>query len=205
MTNMTNFQKEKLQRNNKLAFFRGFLQHPDQVGSIIPSTRFLEQRIVDVASVAKARSVVELGPGTGGTTQAILDALLDDARFLAIELNPEFVSLIKSNPDPRLIVHQGSAEQIEQALALYDMAGPDVVVSGIPFSTMPNKLAHRILQGIWACLAPGGHFLAYQFRGRVVDLGQEYFGKPEVKVELLNVPPVRLYHWRKPMPGLANA
>lgn len=199
MNNMTNYQKEKAQWNNKFAFFKGFLQHPDQVGSIIPSSRFLEQRIVDVASIAKAKSVVELGPGTGGTTQAILDALLDDAKCLAIELNPEFVSLLKSNPDPRLIVHLGSAEKIEQALALYDMKCPDVVVSGIPFSTMQSNLAHRILQSIWACLVPGGCFVAYQFRGRVVDLGREFLGEPEINVELLNVPPVRLYHWRKPI------
>ena len=196
---MTNYQKEKVKRNDKFTFFRGFLRHPEQVGSIIPSSRFLEQRIVDLASIITASSVVELGPGTGGTSQAILDAMPDDARFLAIELNPEFVSLLKSNPDPRLIVHQGSAEQIEQALALYNMARPDVVISGIPFSTMPNTAGHNILQRIWACLVPGGHFIAYQFRGRVADLGRGFLGMPEIKVELLNVPPVRLYHWRKPI------
>lgn len=199
MTNMTNFQKEKVKWNDKFTFFRGFLRHPEQVGSIIPSSRFLEQRIVDVACINKARSVVELGPGTGGTTQAILDAMPDDAKFLAIELNPEFVSLLKSNPDPRLIVHHGSAEQVDQVVAHYNMAYPNVVISGIPFSTMPNKLAHRILQRIWTCLVPGGHFIAYQFRGRVADLGREILGRPEIKVELLNVPPVRLYHWQKPI------
>ena len=146
---MTNIQKEKVKWNDKFTFLRGFLQHPEQVGSIVPSSRFLEQRIVDIASINTVRSVVELGPGTGGTTQAILDAMLDDARFLAIELNPEFVSLLKSNPDPRLVVHHGSAELIEQALAQYNMACPDAVISGIPFSTMPNNLAYRILKSIW--------------------------------------------------------
>lgn len=199
MTNMTKYQEEKAKWNNKFTFFKGFLQHPDQVGSIIPSSRFQEQTIVDIASIGKARSVVELGPGTGGTTQAILDALLDDARFLAIEINPEFVSLLEINPDPRLIVHHSRSEHIEQALALYDMPRPDVVVSGIPFSTMPHKTARQILQSIWASLVPGGHFVAYQFRGHVADLGRKILGKPEVKVELLNVPPVRVYHWRKPV------
>jgi len=196
---MTTIQKEKVKWNDKFTFFRGFLQHPEQVGSIIPSSRFLEQRIVDIASITTVRSVVELGPGTGGTTQAILDAMLDEATFLAIELNPEFVSLLKTNPDPRLVVHHGSAERIEQALAYYNMTPPDAVISGIPFSTMPHMLATRILKSIWACLAPGGHFIAYQFRGRVADLGREILGIPEIKVELLNVPPVRLYHWRKPV------
>jgi phospholipid N-methyltransferase len=199
MANMMNHNQVKIPWNNAFTFLRGFLQHPDQVGSIVPSSRFLEQRLVDVASIARAKTVVELGPGTGGTTQAILDALLDDAKFLAIELNPEFASLLQSNPDPRLIVHHGSAEQIGQALALYDIPRPEVVVSGIPFSTMPDKLAHRILQNVWTCLVPGGNFTAYQFRGRVADLGRELLGKPEVTVELFNVPPVRVYCWKKPL------
>lgn len=200
MSDMTNIREAKLPWNSKLAFLRGFLQNPEQVGSVIPSSRFLEQRIVDVASIVSAKTVVELGPGTGGTTQAILDALQDDAKFLALELNSAFVSLLDANPDRRLIVHQGSAENIEHILALYDIPRPDVVVSGIPFSTMPSHQAQRILQSIWSCLIPGGHFVAYQFRGRVADLGRELFGRPEVKVELLNVPPVRLYKWRKPGP-----
>lgn len=200
MSDMTNIREAKLPWNSKLAFLRGFLQHPEQVGSVIPSSRFLEQRIVDVASIARAKTVVELGPGTGGTTQAILDALQDDAKFLALELNSAFVSLLDANPDRRLIVHHGSAENIEHILALYDIPRPDVVVSGIPFSTMPSRQAQRILQSIWSCLTPGGHFVAYQFRGRVADLGRELFGRPEVKVELLNVPPVRLYKWKKPDP-----
>lgn len=195
---MTNLQQERNRWNSRLAFFRGFLQHPDQVGSFVPSSKFLEKLLVDVASINKAKTVVELGPGSGGTTQAILDALPDDATFLAIELNPDFVSLLKSNTDSRLIVHHGNAEQIEQAIALYDIARPDVVVSGIPFSTMSSNLALRILHSIWSCLVPGGHFVAYQFRGRVADLGREFLGTPEIKVELLNVPPVRVYNWRKP-------
>jgi phospholipid N-methyltransferase len=126
----------------------------------------------------------------------------DDARMLAIELNSEFVSMLESNQDPRLVVHHGSAEHLTQALSLYDIARPDVVVSGIPFSTMPKSMAQRILHGIWSCLVPGGQFVAYQVRGRVAELGREYLGKPEVKVELLNVPPIRVYNWVKPQVAL---
>jgi phospholipid N-methyltransferase len=198
MDELTNLQQEKVLWNSKLAFLRGFFQHPEQVGSVMPSSRFLEQRLVDIASISSAKSVVELGPGTGGTTQAILDALRDDAKFLAIELSAEFVSLLKSNPDPRLIVHEGNAEDVEQALTRYDIPRPDVVISGIPFSTISSPQAHRILKNVWSCLVPGGHFIAYQFRGRVADLGRDILGRPEITMELLNVPPVRVYHWRKP-------
>lgn len=198
MDDIRDIKRARAQWNNGLAFFLGFLRHPEKVGSIIPSSRFLEQRIVSMADVAKARLVLELGPGTGGTTHALLDAMPKDGNLLAIELDAEFVSILKHDADPRLIVHQGSAEHIHQALDRYDLPQPQVVISGIPFSTMPPALGLRILNEVWACLSPGGHFIAYQFRGQVAHLGRTLFGKPEMEIELLNVPPIRLYRWRKP-------
>ncbi|HTP97136.1 MAG TPA: methyltransferase type 12 [Burkholderiales bacterium] len=185
-------------RSRNLAFFLGFVRNPELVGSVIPSSRFLSRRLAEAATLAKARVVVEFGPGTGGTTRAILDALPDDARLLAIEINPDFVSLLGTDRDPRLIVHRGSAEHVGDAIAQYGLDAPDVVISGIPFSTMPRALGRRILHAVWSCLAPGGTFVAYQFRESVARLGRELLGQPEVELELLNVPPVRVYSWRKP-------
>ena len=196
-----NLQRVRRQRGSGFAFFLGFLRRPHLVGSVIPSSRFLERRLVNVADIAKARLVVELGPGTGGTTRAILDTLSEESKLLAIEINPKFASLLGYDPDPRLIVHLGSAEYIPEALAIYGLSRPDAVVSGIPFSTMPFALGQRILSAVWSCLAPGGRFVAYQFRRQVVLLGRELLGTPEIEVELLNVPPVRVYHWRKPADG----
>jgi phospholipid N-methyltransferase len=185
-------------RNGRFSFFKGFLRHPSVVGSITPSSRFLERRIVAKSGIAQARMVVELGPGTGGTTQAILNALPDSSRLLALEIDPNFAAALKSLPDPRLHVHLGSAEQIGDALAHYGLQRPDAVVSGIPFSTMPAEDGRRILRAIWACLQPGGCFVAYQFLKRVAELDQATLGPPEVAIEFLNVPPVRLFRWQKP-------
>jgi phosphatidylethanolamine/phosphatidyl-N-methylethanolamine N-methyltransferase len=80
-----------------------------------------------------------------------------------------------------------------------------VVVSGIPFSTRPAALGRRILGEVWACLAPGGRFVAYQFRDRVAVLGRKLFGSPDIKVELLNAPPMRVYRWRKPASHASGA
>ncbi len=182
-----------------LAFLKGFLRHPDLVGSVIPSSRFLERRIVDAAVMPNAQFVVELGPGTGGTTRAILNSLSEDARLLAIEINPHFAALLKSFNDPRLVVHQGSAENIREVLESFNGLRPDAVVSGIPFSTMPPARGGRIIDAVWSCLAPGGYFVAYQFRSRVAELGRESLGQPETEVEFLNVPPVRLFRWQKPL------
>jgi phospholipid N-methyltransferase len=194
---IVNLQRFRLQSDQRLAFFKGFLRYPHCVGSVIPSSRFLERRLIDMAAVTTARLVVELGPGTGGTTRAILRALPEASTLLAIETIREFVSLLSTDPDPRLIVHLGSAEHIREALSSCALPCPDVVLSGIPFSTMPLSVGERILRAVWSSLAPGGRFVAYQFRERVAILGREVLGTPQVEVELLNVPPVRVYCWRK--------
>ena len=65
----------RLQPDDRFAFFRGFLKRPKQVGSIIPSSRFLERRVTRATRAHRAKLIVELGPGTGGTTRALLRAM----------------------------------------------------------------------------------------------------------------------------------
>jgi phospholipid N-methyltransferase len=195
---MLSLQRLRPQPDKRLAFLHGFLQRPQLVGSVIPSSRFLERRIVELSAIDAAHTVVELGPGTGGTTRAILRALPRDSRLCAIEISPQFVSLLRSNSDPRLTVYHGSAEHIQKALDHHGLSNPDVVLSGIPFSTMSFALGQRIIRSVWSSLAPGGQFVAYQFRDRVSVLGREILGAPKVEVELRNVPPMRVYCWRKP-------
>ncbi len=185
-------------QDHVLAFFRGFLTRPKEVGSIIPSSRFMEKRIVKTANLADAKLAIELGPGTGGTTKALLRAMAPDAKLLVIEINPDFVELLKDTiRDPRLIVHHGSAADIPEALRKHDLEHPDVILSGIPFSTMGKKLGLDILRSVYANLPKGGRFVAYQFRDRVESLGRDVFGPARVQTELLNVPPMRVYRWEK--------
>jgi phospholipid N-methyltransferase len=183
---------------HRIAFFQAFLRKPKEVGSIIPSSRFLMRRVARSAGVDRARVVVELGPGTGGSTRALLRAMRPDAKLLAIEINPRFARLIATSVrDPRLIVHTGSAEDIRGALKAHGLPAPDVVLSGIPFSTMPRSLGLAVVREVHEALAPGGRFVAYQVRDRVEILGREVFGPARVQTELLNVPPMRVYRWEK--------
>lgn len=196
---MINLQHLRFQPDRRLAFLQGFLKYPHLVGSVVPSSRFLERRLIESSGIGNARLVVELGPGTGGTTRAIMRAMHRDARLLAIEINPQFASLLESESDPRLTVHHGSAEDICEALAANDLGAPEVVVSGIPFSTISPSLGRGIINEVWKSLVPGGCFVAYQFRDRVANLGRELLGAPKVEVEFLNVPPMRFYRWDKPL------
>ena len=182
--------------SRNLDFFRGFLRNPEQVGSIIPSSRFLERRIISLAELGSARVVVELGPGTGGTTRAILAAMPAASRLLAIELEPRFGEILESIDDPRLVAHIGSAAELSSILRHHGLERPDVVISGIPFSTMPREVGTAVIEAVRDNLAPGGRFVAYQFRGHVGRLARPVLGKPDVVFEFLNVPPMRLYQWR---------
>ena len=184
-------------KDHRLAFLRGFLKKPKEVGSIIPSSRFMEKRIVRAAELARADVVIELGPGTGGTTRALLGHM--KRLRLAMEINPHFVRLLRRTiRDPRLIVHEGSAQEIASALADNGLGAADVILSGIPFSTMQREVGLGILHSVYDNLAPSGRFVAYQFRDRVGNLGRHVFGSPHVETELLNVPPMRIYRWDKP-------
>jgi phospholipid N-methyltransferase len=182
----------------RIAFLRGFVAHPQQVGSVIPSSHVLEQRLVRSARLLRARCVVELGPGTGGTTRAFLKAMPANAHLLAIELNEDFAARLRATiRDPRLAVVHGSAEFIDRFLAEQGLPAPDAVISGIPFSTMPRDVADRIAAAIARVLAPGGRFVAYQVRPHVADYTTPYLGQARKEWELINIPPVRVFTWTR--------
>lgn len=178
-------------------FFCGFLRNPESVGSVVPSSRFLERRLVRSAAIADAACVVELGPGTGGTTRALLDAMRPDARLLTIELDAHFAESLKEIGDRRLYSHHGSAADLGSILTEYGLDQPDAIVSGIPFSTMPSAVGTTILEAIRDQLAPGGRFVAYQLRGHVGRLGRPVLGPAQVEFEWLNVPPMRFFLWTR--------
>ena len=190
--------KSALTRLEKqVSFFRGFLEHPQQVGSVISSSAFLERRIITAGQVGSAKTVVELGCGTGGTTRAILDAMPADGRLLSIEINQQFYAMIEGIEDARLVAHHGSAEALAEVLDRYSLPAPEAIISGIPFSTMDERTALGILEAIELALAPGGRFVAYQVRGHVHTLGRRFFGPAQVELEPLNIPPARVFKWEK--------
>lgn len=191
--------KTRVASRNGVVFLRGFLMRPQEVGSVIPSSPFLERRLVQLADVAGAKRLVELGSGTGGTTRALLRAMAPDAQLVGMELNPLFLPVLERIGDPRLQIRQRNATDLPQLIADCGWDSVDLVVSGIPFSTMPRDIGSHIVQRIYESLAPGGRFVAYQMRSRVEELARPIFGPAEVELEILNIPPMRLYRWDKPL------
>ena len=183
--------------NGRLALFQEFLKHPLQIGSIISSSRFLEYRVVEAAGINSARTIVELGPGTGGTTRAILKAMAKFSKLLSIEINPHLHTLVSRIDDDRLIAHLGNANGLKEILTMYGLNSPEVLISGIPFSTMSQSSGSKILETISSVLAPGGRFVAYQVSKRVACLCKPILGPGQMEVELFNIPPLRVYRWKK--------
>jgi len=183
--------------DSRSVFFREFLKHPLQIGSVIPSSRFLERRIVEAAGVRSARTIVELGPGTGGTTRAILRVMAANAKLLTVEINPNFHAFARYVEDDRLIAHLGDALALKEIIDMYSLTAPEAVISGIPFSTMRDGSGEQVLDAIASVLAPGGCFVAYQVSKQVACICQPFLGPGRMQVELFNIPPLRVYRWEK--------
>jgi phospholipid N-methyltransferase len=178
-------------------FFRAFVKSPNIVASAIPSSAMLEQRTIRHMELETAKVVVEFGAGTGGLTRSILAAMRPDARLISIEFTAEFIPILERIDDPRFEIIKGCASSIGEQLEKRGLAGADAVVSGIPFSTLPPELCRRIAANLYAALNPGGRFVAYQFSDKVADFISPHMGAPAVERELVNIPPMRVYSWRK--------
>jgi phospholipid N-methyltransferase len=181
-------------RHSRLLFAREFLKHPILLGSVVPSSRFLVDRLLRQVDWPATRVLVEYGPGIGTFTAEILRRLRPDATLVAIEASREFVrDLQHSYPDRRLAVVHNSAAEVRGVLDELQLQAADVIVSGIPFSTLRHHERDRILCESKLALRPGGRFLAYQFSGKLRTDLERVFGEVERDLEPFNVLPARIF------------
>ncbi len=182
-------------REEKLLFARNFLQHPRMLGSLIPSSRFLVDRLLNKIDWARASTVVEYGPGVGTITSRILARMCPQSRLVAFEMNEDFVGyLLRNFPDPRLHVVHGSAETVQKELDRLKLAGADYIISGIPYTTMPASLRETIMRESRAALNPGGAVLVYQFTRAVLPHLRTHFRHVHQDFEPRNILPARLFY-----------
>jgi phospholipid N-methyltransferase len=175
-------------------FFRGFLKHPVMVGSIIPSSRVLIERMLKPVEWDQTRLFVEYGPGVGTFTRPVLEKMRDDAKLIAIDTNPDFIKYLRrSIDDPRLVPVCGSAADVEKIVAEHGFDHADYVLSGLPFSTLPPGLGDDIGKATAQVVRPGGAFLVYQFSPKVLDFIKPHFDRIDRGFEWINVPPATLF------------
>lgn len=175
-------------------FFRGFVKHPVMVGSIIPSSDRLIERMLKPVDWANTKLFVEYGPGVGTFCRPILERMAPDARLIAIDTNPDFIGYLdRKIGDSRFTAVNGSAADVEAIVADHGGDKADYVLSGLPFSTLPPGVGDAIAAATHRVLRPGGAFLVYQFSPKVRDFVAPHFEKIDHDMEWWNVPPAQLY------------
>lgn len=176
---------------------KAWLRQPSQVATICPSSPFLTEHLADRDCVRDATRIIELGPGAGGTTEALLAQMRPDAWLLAIEKTDAFAEALHSIADPRLRVEIADACELLDLVAHGDFGRADVVISGIPFSSLPSPVAKEITQSIHEVLRPGGVFVAYQLKSDVKHYARPLFGPLQTELIPMNLPPLQAFVWRK--------
>ncbi len=175
-------------------FLRGFLKNPVMVGSIIPSSRVLIDRMLEPVDWANTRLFVEYGPGVGTFTRPLLERLAPDATLLTIDTNPDFTRYLREHiDDERLVAVTGSAADVEKILKERSLGQADYVLSGLPFSTLPPGVGEDIAEATSKVIRPGGAFLVYQFSPKVRDFIAPHFDPIKRGFEWINVPPATLF------------
>lgn len=138
------------------------------VGAIAPSSRYLAHAMLGPLPLETARVVVEVGPGTGAMTYALLDLIPRDATLLAFEINSRFSAYLKTRiSDPRLIVINGSAEMLQREAVRRGYKRVDAVVSSLALGLMPDTKRCAFLAGLASLLGDAGVFTQYQYVHRL--------------------------------------
>ena len=180
----------------RLRFFRSFLANPRQVGAVLPTSRWAVRDMLDMADLPQASLVAEIGAGTGAYTGEILKQLRHDARFLAFEIDPELAAVLSGRfDDPRMETINDSAENIEDYL---DGDKVDVIVSAVPFTSLPKGAKESVFRAAAQALAPEGVMVQIQYSTTLQKELTQRFASVRRRLSPLNVPPAFLYACRAP-------
>lgn len=184
-----------LKLNETSSFLLEWVKAPLRTASIIPSSEHLAQKMVKGLS-AESGPVIELGPGTGVFTRALLNAGVAEADLTLIELNRTFAYKLKSRY-PQSRVFNASAEQLPQL----KLAPAGAVVSGLPFLSMRDHIVDEILAGSFKMLKNDGVFIQFTY-GHRCPVKAHLLRKHDLVAErssfvLTNFPPASVYHIRR--------
>lgn len=175
-------------------FVSEFVANPAATGSLLPSSRFLAQRMLRPIDWKRTRVAVELGPGVGCFTREILARMHPKAKLLAIELNPRFAdSLARSIRDPRLQVVLGSALTLDEQIEAVGATCADCIVCSLPFANMRPEVRYTILRKSKDTLSKKGSLVLFQYRKMLLPLLRTLFPTVQVEYEWRNFPPALVF------------
>jgi phospholipid N-methyltransferase len=175
-------------------FIKGFVEHPVMVGSIIPSSRFTIAKMLGPVKWNECKVFVEYGPGVGTFCRPVLQRLRRDGQLIVIDTNPLYIDYLrKTFTDGRFSAVLGSAADVEHIVRAHGHDHADYVLSGLPFSTLPDGVGPAIAAATHRVLRPGGAFLVYQFSAKARAFIARHFARIDQGFELWNVLPCKLF------------
>ena len=179
-------------------FVQGFIEHPAMVASVIPSSGYTIKKMLEPVDWPSCKLFVEYGPGVGTFCRPVLDRLPRDGELIVIDTNPLFIDYLKRTiGDSRFHAVHGSAEDVEVIVRAHGHEHADYVLSGLPFSNLPEGVGAAIVEATHSVVRPGGAFLTYQFSKTAGDLTARFFARVERGFEWRNVLPCSLaWGWK---------
>ena len=189
-------EKNRIRLNDEMRFIRSWIEKPLSIGAVTPSSKQLARAMARYVDRDGAGPVIELGPGTGAVTEALLEHGVDESRLVLLEFDRQFCRLLEKRFPQATVVH-ADAYRLSESLNGVARHAASAVVSGLPLMTKPLRARLRLLREALALLAPNAPFV--QFTYAVVPPIPRLSG---VKVEASeriwrNMPPARVWVYRQ--------
>jgi phosphatidylethanolamine/phosphatidyl-N-methylethanolamine N-methyltransferase len=189
--------KKPLRLDDEVRFLRSWIEKPLHMGAVMPSGRLLARTMAQYVDPHSEAPVIELGPGTGAITNALIEHGVDQKRLVLVEYNPGFCALLRDRY-PQAKVVQGDAYALRDSLGEVLDARASAVVSGLPLVTKPMLTRLKLIRDAFTALAPGAPFV--QFTYSVAPPIPKSL--PGVSTEAseriwMNLPPARVWVYRK--------
>ncbi|WP_428741600.1 class I SAM-dependent methyltransferase [Tenacibaculum sp.] len=178
----------------KFNFFKEAVKNYKTSGTVVPSSRYLANKMLEDLDFDTAEVIVELGPGNGAITHHILKKIQPNTVLICFEINDAFYKELKKIKHPQLIVLKASAENIKGEIEKLGYSKTDYIVSSLPLTIIPKEISHSILVKSYNFLEPKGLFIQYQYSLTYYKKLKEVFGDNiNLSFEPLNFPPAFIY------------
>ena len=187
------------------SFVEEFLRNPAVVGSLVPSSKTLTDKVMESIDFGRARCIVEYGPGTGVFTDILIQRRKAETVLLVVEVNRRFCELLQErySGQPNVHIIHGSADKTDHYLAKLGLDKVDYVVCGLPFSSLPRRLVWQILECTRRILLPAGRLVLFQYSLQNKRLFERFFRPLDDTYVLMNLPPAHVLVYA-PEPNLTT-
>ena len=193
--NSLSVEKKSL-RLDEVHFIRSWLEKPLSTGAVLPSGKALARTMARYVDPLATGPVIELGPGTGAVTEALVEHGIESSRLVLVEFNPDFCRLLRSRY-PEATVMQGDAYGLRRLLENFEPAA--AMVSGLPLMTKPTKLRNRLIADAFDLMAPSAPFIQFTYAMVGSPIPKNLAGMVSKASELIwmNLPPARVWVYRR--------